>query len=614
MTFTLDYQAEPYSQLGNISARGIGKILGTPKHDRMRIVIRETVQNTWDAKVAGTDELVYRVRLRTLSDPQVDSLWDGVFYETPSRKEPVPSIEEALGRDEVRVLEIIDFGTSGLGGPLRADKAGRDGEPTDFVDFVRNIGSPRDKAHGGGTYGYGKASLFVISRCRTICIHSLGMHNDRAEERFIASRLGEPHSLRGKKYTGRHWWGREANDGFVDPVLDDEAAKVAKSIGLPARSSGDFGTSIMVLDPDLEHRTPEQATQAVIETLLWNFWPKMDAEHGARIRFEVELNGKSQVIPAVDECPPLSLCAEAMRKLRSGDESEDVFEIRSQRPKKRLGSLSICRDFRHPRREFDTGDDSEAPLVSSHIALMRPAELVVKYLRGPAMPSDVAEYAGLFICDDDGDVEQAFAAAEPPAHDDWIPDNLTGRERTIVNVALREVRQRLKETVARYGRTITGDADQHALGSFADSLGGILLGLGGTGVGPETRSPGRGAGSGGDGNTRGRGRVSAPEPNGFRLIDGIPCACFLTVLRGDGTTQVRLRGEARVLLEGGGSTDKPAGVGPPSIMGWYTDDDRYLGAGSELDLKPLDGDVVIAAVAIPDHCAVGFQVQSEQPK
>ena len=48
--FTLTRESEKYSHYGNISADGIQKLLGTPNLDRLQTVIRETVQNTWDAR------------------------------------------------------------------------------------------------------------------------------------------------------------------------------------------------------------------------------------------------------------------------------------------------------------------------------------------------------------------------------------------------------------------------------------------------------------------------------------------------------------------------------------------------------------------------------------
>ena len=52
-----------------------------------------------------------------------------------------------------------------------------------------------------------------------------------------------------------------------------------------------------------------------------------------------------------------------------------------------------------------------------HVALMRKAELVVRYEAGPPLPGDHFGYAGVFKCDDD--VDEIFRRSEPPTHDDW---------------------------------------------------------------------------------------------------------------------------------------------------------------------------------------------------
>ena len=45
----LDRESEPYSQYGNMSADGIQRLLGAPNLNALQILIRETVQNSWDA-------------------------------------------------------------------------------------------------------------------------------------------------------------------------------------------------------------------------------------------------------------------------------------------------------------------------------------------------------------------------------------------------------------------------------------------------------------------------------------------------------------------------------------------------------------------------------------
>jgi len=227
---------------------------------------------------------------------------------------------------------------------------------------------------------------------------------------------------------------------------------------------------------------------------------------------------------------------------------------------------------------------------------MRSAELVVKYLEGPALPSDLVEYAGVFVCDDE--VEKAFAAAEPPAHDDWIPDYLTGRDNTFVNVALKRIREKLKEMVASVSGSSSAAGDRVALGSFADSLGGLLLGVDGQRVGPISPP--------GGGGHRGRRAVTAsrPIPDGFREINGDPCALFRTVLNGNGKQRARITGRARILLEGGSKIDIPVGVTAPETVAWMTDDGSDLTPGADLTTAPGKNQSMLIAVRLPEDCAV----------
>ena len=137
-----------------------------------------------------------------------------------------------------------------------------------------------------------------------------------------------------------------------------------------------------------------------------------------------------------------------MRELKSG--GDGVQEIRCKRPKQELGLLSLVKGGRRNRRVFDTGEPPLMPEKCSHVALMRPVELVVAYNDGPALSSDLAEYAGVFICD--AEVEGAFSKAEPPAHDEWVPDYLEGREKTYVRVAIRRIHDALRSFAERRSR------------------------------------------------------------------------------------------------------------------------------------------------------------------
>jgi len=142
--------------------------------------------------------------------------------------------------------------------------------------------------------------------------------------------------------------------------------------------------------------------------------------------------------------------------------------------KQHLGKLALER-FPHRQHQPRPSDEtSPIPQMSHHVALMRQPELVVRYLEGPELPNSYVEYAGVFISDEA--VDKIFADAEPPTHDDWISNFLENRrERTYINVALREIKTKLTEFV-RPSATQTVPGELIPLGAFANQLGALLPG------------------------------------------------------------------------------------------------------------------------------------------
>ena len=164
-------------------------------------------------------------------------------------------MDKFLVKENKVVLEISDFGTKGLGGPLSASESHEDDKDYDFVNFVKNFGSHKHKENQGGEYGYGKSSFFNISSCRTIIINSLTSYEGKLENRLIGYSLGSAFNFEKQRYTGRHWWGsmkHSENFNYVDPFLDEYAEKLAEDMGMPKRNNDlTKGTTLMILDPDL---------------------------------------------------------------------------------------------------------------------------------------------------------------------------------------------------------------------------------------------------------------------------------------------------------------------------------------------------------------------------
>jgi hypothetical protein len=500
-------------------------------------------------------------------------------------------------------MEICDFGSTGLGGPTRADRIPVDSDSTDFIDFLRNVGIDRDTLHAGGTYGYGKVSLYRASRASTIVVDTRTAERGDLSRRLMACHLGESFAVKenhaARKYTGRHWWGVHTRDDYVDPLVGDAAEALADAIGFPKRGRKRTGTSIMIIDPVDAGDDLESDGRRIIDTLLWNFWPRMMAEAGPdrQISFRVEVQGRALEVPRPEEFPPLDLFCRAMSAVRRRD-SATVRMVRCERPQKDLGVLSIVRGLRAKRRPV-VNEDSVMPARAAHIALMRPVELVVRYVEGDVLPDERLEWAGVFRADDDEEIEQAFATAEPPAHDDWIAESLPkGREKTFVNVALKEIRRAAKEVAAADMAAPPGDGPDTPLARLAGHLGRLLAGGPGEGAGPR-RSTAPGGGK------RQLNGVSRPEF--LRLEEGNGCAVavFSTQVRQDNKRSDRaLTVEAAFALEGGSLPPQPEeGDSVPEILSICSEDGEVIADGSTVALKGRQGTFLIR-VAMPTDCAV----------
>ena len=71
---------------------------------------------------------------------------------------------------------------------------------------------------------------------------------------------------------------------------------------------------------------------------------------------------------------------------------------------------------------------------------MRDAELVVTYLPMPGLVDATGDLAGVFKCSQD--VDDSFAASEPPAHDKWEPEGMNDRtQKSHVTVALTRIEE-----------------------------------------------------------------------------------------------------------------------------------------------------------------------------
>lgn len=473
---------EPKPPSGGLAAEGFLKLLGRPRLDPLTVLVRETAQNSWDARLRNEHPVVFSLQGWHLTAAERHALKHEVFVQADQA--PGTGLAEELASPGLIGLFIADRNTKGLGGPLQADQADPSGI-YDWVDFVLNIGEANTQGHTGGTYGFGKTISYVVSSANAVLIHSRTVYRGRPQTRLIACAIGEKFSQREKLFTGRHWWGGgDFGDEAPMPVTGRDADRIARLVGMPEFEDDETGTNILVLAPDLGGRTAEQAMRFIAESVTWHLWPKL-MHHGKTqtMDIHVEWNGTTVAIPKPEERPPLHGFAQAFRAILDEEKAGDstpglrLDPIRCQRPKVDVGVLSTVPLIHRERVPVDDGsdpDDSEAPRpaaaiteVCHHVALLRTPGLVVDYLEGPPPPEGGTEWAGVFRAHDDQDVH--FAAAEPPTHDSWNPELLPKSPgRTIVNVGLREIKGALENRWAKRKKPSHADVASTAL--VADEL------------------------------------------------------------------------------------------------------------------------------------------------
>lgn len=272
-------------------------------------------------------------------------------------------------------------------------------------------------------------------------------------------------------------------------------------------------------------------------------------------------------------------------------------------------SLDLAADNRFRRH---LGETALIPERLHHVALLRPAELVVRYMEGSINEAEQRQWAGVFITDigENAEVEKAFAMSEPPAHDDWQPkaaQALTPHQRTYVNVALSRIRERIRSLSGGdiSPSKLEGGEARNSLASLAGDIGRSLIGTGPGGAdGTRSTSGGRGGGR------RASLRLGPPTSVGTSLQNGLAVARFRIRLSGPTDVVPSVFFTPWVQMdEGTKDPVAPNGIAP-QVIG--VEIDSQLVPFSETGyICPVasGGTDIQVLVSIPDYVAVGITAE-----
>lgn len=472
----LDWVAKPFGA-GDIAGDGTKKLLGTSVATPS-LLLRETAQNSWDAR---TDGVVpeYQMRFRTLSEQTVEVLRERVF----TAANPASGLTAALEGESVEGIEIHDRGTSGLGGPTNNDAHVGDDASTNYRDFVLTVGAPRGRSLGGGTYGFGKSAAFRASSCGTLVIWTrVQTAPGQYEERFIAAAVTPSFQMDEKRYTGQQWWGlRPDGDAVgrsaeVQPVLDEDARALGEAVFERGFGPEETGTSLLLLAPIFDDGREAFITDAC-NAVPVNLWAKRLAEQADRRRMliSVVVDGEQVHIPDAADSRVLAAkeaCLEAVRAAQADPETPEpaasqaaglvtVEEIWCRNPKKLVGHLGLTPCAAPPGDPFKNAEN--------RVTLMRnAAELTVTDREYPNYRNMIGEWVGVFKPVPEMDAD--FSASEPPTHDSWNPSALEPAQKRLVNTGLRRIGEEVRTFLAP-AESVDAEPPEGAASKLASVLG-----------------------------------------------------------------------------------------------------------------------------------------------
>ena len=488
------------SESGSLGGGTYSKLFRNQGYSAADLLTREALQNSWDASfyLQGNDEVFFEFRLEfnEIKGSKFDA-----FVETAQLKEllkrrrqiseagefpALESMERAFRDRRLRVLQVSDFGSTGLEGHPRLKFKSR------LYRAMYTLGSTKKdgSSHGqGGSFGFGKSALISASSWRTVIAHTRFQPTkaDLTEERLVGWTYWAEHEISDKTYEGRSILGqRDDTNGLPEPFEDVSASKLARQLELPRRTGAldDLGTTFLLLEPLIK---PEDA----LRSLEKYWWPALE-DHLMSITV-VDYDG-------VEHVPQPSSNVHIAPFIRAYELASGVREpldstrevVPSNRWQKFLGekqgSLALVIDTNQGASSVDP-DESLGDWRSPTVALIRRPRMVIEYKDFPS-PHPIR---GVFVASDA--VDEYLRAVEPPLHDSWsslsdesVPDDALAMAKSI--------NKKIRDAVKAFARQFAPVAPLHedSFHLFGDLIGAVLSGNlpggGGPGPGPNPRDAG----------------------------------------------------------------------------------------------------------------------------
>lgn len=421
----------PITSRGGAAGDWSKVVRGNKKLSVEDLLVREVVQNSWDAANRFRDELrerdqhspPFRMRFRFVELDGSDrdafvaatglSELDERYREHPDM---FKGLDGALFADlkwkrPLQLLYIEDYGTHGLFGPPSA-KTGS--HLFRALYFAGSTTAGANKA--GGSFGFGKSAFIRSSGIQTVIAHTSFEPRpelkDDVTERLIGFAWWAPHDSDGVAMEGRAMFGRGPES---EPYEDDEARKLAEILGFRPRAPhteglSELGTSLLVLGPTVDPRRLRAAMEM-------HWWPAIVDD---LMDLRVITKDGEELIPkprSNGELKPFLRAYEIATGLVSITGKNEKYVADEWRQKQGIphGTLGLVVEEQSPRAPRADDDDATALAGGGAVvATMRNTRMVIEYKNYSIKHVPIR---GVYVASDEE--SEYLRATEPVTHDAW---------------------------------------------------------------------------------------------------------------------------------------------------------------------------------------------------
>ena len=358
---------------------------------------REICQNSLDAKAEGKKTVVVEFNSLSLKKADYPSLseLENIFSNCrdywnkrmePKLKRFLDEAEKEISKDEINLLVIRDFNTTGLSGA----KAGR-GEKSKWRALTHSNGVTEKAKGSQGSYGIGKNAPFACSSLRTVFYNSYAEEDGEKAFQGVARLI--THVQDGEETIGVGFYHNVENNC---PIFSDDECALRDLL-----NRQEFGTDVVIAG----FKQTESWKEDIEKAVLSNFFVTI-ANDDLVVRIDgLEINSgnlKDRIKYYAD------------KEAQSNEKEKNITPIL---------------EFYHAISEYDfkeTGDiieNGDAILYikkddgfSKSIAEMRSIGMVVRTRHNNIF----TRYAAVVVVQS-GELNDLLKEIEPPAHDDWDP-------------------------------------------------------------------------------------------------------------------------------------------------------------------------------------------------